>query len=171
MTVELALVSDTHVPSRADAVPGWVEERIRAADHVVHAGDFDSAAAYERVVELAGGEESLTAVVGNIDPRSFDLPVVETLRVEDVTFVVTHGAGPRRGYESRVAETVREEGGPEAIGVSGHTHEVLDAVVDGVRLLNPGTATGAPPGAAATMYVATVDGESVSVTLHRDESE
>jgi putative phosphoesterase len=169
MAVELTLVSDTHVPSRAGSIPAWVRERIRAADHVVHAGDFDSAEAFDRIVDLAGGEESLTAVIGNIDPRSFDLPVVETLRVEDVTFVVTHGAGPRRGYESRVAETVREEGGPEAVGVSGHTHEAPDEVVDGVRLLNPGTATGAPPGPEAPMYVATVDGESVSATLHRGE--
>ncbi|MFD1597985.1 metallophosphoesterase family protein [Halobellus rarus] len=171
MAVELALVSDTHVPSRADAIPTWVQDRIRAADHVVHAGDFDSAEAYDRIVELAGGEKSLTAVVGNIDPGSFDLPVVERLRVEDATFVVTHGAGPRRGYRSRVAGTVREEAGPEALGVSGHTHETLDEVVDGVRLLNPGTATGAPPGSEATMYVATVDGASVSVTLHSDEGE
>ncbi|QCC46624.1 metallophosphoesterase family protein [Halobellus limi] len=169
MTVELALVSDTHVPSRADSIPAWVEDRIRAADHVVHAGDFDSAAAYERIVDLAGGEGSLTAVVGNIDPPSLDLPVVETLRVEDVAFVLTHGAGPRRGYESRVAETVRKEGGPEAVGVAGHTHEPLDEVVDGVRLLNPGSATGAPPGSEPTMYAATVDGEAVSVTLHRGD--
>lgn len=170
MVVELALLSDTHVPSRADTIPAWIEERLRAADHVVHAGDFDAAETYDRIVELAGGEDSITAVLGNIDPRSFDLPVVETLAVEDVTFVVTHGSGPRRGYESRVAETVRETGGAEAIGIAGHTHEVLDEVVDGVRLLNPGTATGAPPGSEATMYGATVDGEDVSVTIHRGES-
>jgi putative phosphoesterase len=167
MVVALAVVSDTHIPSRADSIPPWIEDRTQAADHVVHAGDFDSAGAYERIVELAGGEESLTAVVGNIDPRSFDLPIVETLAVEDATFVVTHGAGPRHGYRERVAETVREEGGVDAVGIAGHTHEPLDAVVDGVRLLNPGTATGAPPGEEPTMYEVRVDGDDVLATLHR----
>ena len=98
-----------------------------------------------------------------------DLPAVATFEAEGATFVLTHGTGPTRDYEERVAGVVREEAGEGAVGVSGHTHEVLDAVVDGVRLLNPGTATGAPPGSAATMYVATVEGESVSVTLHRNE--
>jgi hypothetical protein len=168
MSVELALVSDTHVPSRAERIPDWVEARMRAADHVVHAGDFDSQAAYDRVVDVAGGTDALTAVAGNIDPRSFDLPAAATLAVEDVTFVVTHGSGPREGYRDRVAATVREEGGPDAVGVSGHTHEVMDETVAGVRLLNPGSATGARPAAEATMYTAVVSGESVDVTLHRE---
>ncbi|SFR50660.1 metallophosphoesterase family protein [Halogeometricum limi] len=168
MSVELAVVSDTHVPSRAAEIPEWVETRIRAADHVVHAGDFDSAAAYDRVVELAGGADNLTAVVGNIDPRTFDLPVTATLSVEDVQFVVTHGSGSREGYHERVAATVQEEGGENAVGISGHTHEPADEYVAGVRLLNPGSATGADPASETTMYTIVVDGADLTVTLHRE---
>jgi hypothetical protein len=168
MSVELAIVSDTHVPSRAPRIPDWVQRRMEAADHVVHAGDFDSKGAYDLVVELAGGADSLTAAVGNIDPRSFDLPAAATLAVEGVTFVVTHGSGPREGYRERVAATVREEGGDGAVGVSGHTHEVMDETVSGVRLLNPGSATGARPATETTMYTAVVDDGSLDVTLHRE---
>ena len=168
MSVELAVVSDTHVPSREARIPDWVAGRIRAADHVVHAGDFDSPDAYDRVVELAGGAGNLTAVLGNIDPRSFDLPEVTTLSVEDALFVVTHGSGPREGYRERVAGTVRESGGPDAVGISGHTHEVMDEAFDGVRLLNPGSATGASPATEATMLTVTVEGSDVSATLHRE---
>ncbi|MDS0294002.1 metallophosphoesterase family protein [Halogeometricum luteum] len=166
MSVDLAVVSDTHVPSREERIPEWVEERIREADHVVHAGDFDSAEAYDRVVELAGGEANLTAVVGNIDPRGFDLPETATLDVEDVRFVVTHGSGSLEGYRERVVEAVREAGGSDAVGICGHTHDVMDEFVDGVRLLNPGSATGAEPAAETTMYRLTVEGSDVSVTLH-----
>ncbi|QIB75893.1 metallophosphoesterase family protein [Halogeometricum borinquense] len=168
MPAQLAVVSDTHIPSRAERIPDWVAERIRAADHVVHAGDFDSLDAYDRVVELAGGAANLTAVAGNIDPRSFDLPEVTTFDVEAVRFVVTHGSGPRAGYRDRVAATVHEVADSDAIGISGHTHEVLDDVVDGVRLLNPGSATGAAPADETTMYTITVEGSDVSVTLHRE---
>lgn len=168
MSVDLAVVSDTHVPSREERVPEWVEQRIRTADHVVHAGDFDSEEAYDRVVELAGGEANLTAVAGNLDPRGFDLPEATTLDVEDVRFVVTHGSGPLEGYRERIVEVVREEAGPDAVGICGHTHDVMDEFVDGVRLLNPGSATGAEPAVETTMYRLTVDGSDVSVTLHHE---
>jgi putative phosphoesterase len=168
MAIELALVADTHVPSRAERIPEWVERHLQSADHVVHAGDFDSPEAYDRVVELAGGPQHLTAVAGNLDPASLDLSAVETFGVDGVTFVVTHGSGPREGYHGRVASVVRERGGDDAVGVSGHTHEVMDERYDGVRLLNPGSATGASPASATSLYTAVVDDGDLEVTLHRE---
>jgi len=41
--MELAILSDTHVPGQADALPDAFRERVREADHVIHAGDFGSA--------------------------------------------------------------------------------------------------------------------------------
>lgn len=164
--MDLAVVSDTHVPSRATEIPEWVCRRIEAADHTVHAGDFDSGETLARVRELADG--NLTAVKGNIDGADVDLPDVATLTVEGVTFVVTHGTGPRAGYAERVAGIAREEAGTDAIGIAGHTHEPMDAVVDGVRLLNPGTATAANAGDEATMLTVRVEDGSVDVRLHRE---
>lgn len=153
----VAILSDTHVPSRRAALPGFVREELAAADCTLHADDFDSRETYEAIRDLAG---DLTAAAGNMDP-AMDLPRVATRTVGGVTFVVTHGIGSKAkaDYERRVAGIVREHG-PDAVGVSGHTHAVLDSVVDGVRLLNPGSATGAAPADRATMYRAEVlDGE------------
>ena len=167
--MELAVVSDSHVPERAESIPAPFRERIEAADHVVHAGDFTSAAALETFRELADG---LTAVFGNMDPRNLDLPAVATHTVDGVTFVVTHGTGSPAGYEERIAGVVAEEagdataGGGSAIGVAGHTHEVLDTRVDGVRLLNPGSVTGAAPAERATMMTVDVQAGEVEVTVH-----
>lgn len=164
----VALVSDTHVPTRTDRIPDWVRTRIRRADYAIHAGDFESADALATVRELADG--GLTAVAGNVDRPALDLPAVATLDVEGVTFVVTHGTGPARSYRERVAETVRERSGESGdrsvVGVSGHTHEVMDAAEAGVRLLNPGSATGAAPAERATMMVATVEDGELSVQVH-----
>ncbi|QIO21795.1 metallophosphoesterase family protein [Haloarcula sp. JP-L23] len=160
--MDVALISDTHIPSRASAIPDAFRERIEAADHVVHAGDFDSEGALSNVRAMAA---RLTAVGGNMDPR-IGLPDVATVDLGGVTFVVTHGTGARRGYEDRVAGIVREEAGPDAVGVSGHTHEVLDTTHGGVRLLNPGSATGASPADRATMMTATVADGDLDVTLH-----
>ncbi|MFC7044448.1 metallophosphoesterase family protein [Halobacteriaceae archaeon GCM10025711] len=163
----LAILADTHVPSREPAVPAWVETAVEAADHTIHAGDFDAKPVYESLVDLAGG--NLTAVHGNLDPADLELPHVATVALDGVTFVVTHGTGPRDGYEERIVEAVRgETTDPDAVGVGGHTHEVLDAEVDGTRILNPGSATGAEPASEPTMLVADVTDGDLSVEVRRE---
>ena len=47
--MELAILSDTHVPEQAEDLPEPFRDRIAAADHVVHAGDFGSVEAFEAV--------------------------------------------------------------------------------------------------------------------------
>ena len=184
--MELAILADTHIPSRATAIPDAFEERIRDADHVVHAGDFDSEGAFATVRELA---TDLTAVAGNMDP-AIGLQRAVAVELGGVPVVVTHGTGSKRGYEGRVAGIVHQEladgddspagtedspaephGDTTPIAVAGHTHEVLDTVHDGVRILNPGSATGASPADRATMMTATVDGgtvdgETIDVRVH-----
>ncbi|MFC4448817.1 metallophosphoesterase family protein [Halorussus aquaticus] len=157
--VEIAIVSDTHVPSRAERIPDWVAERVREADYTIHAGDFDSPEAYETVADLAG--ENLTAVAGNMDPDSLDLPEVATVDVGDTTFVVTHGtAATAEEYEETVAAAVSEELTGPGIAVAGHTHAVVDDDIEGIRFLNPGSATGADPANVATMMtVEILEGE------------
>lgn len=161
--VELAVLSDTHVPSRADRIPDRAIERVRAADHAIHAGDFDSEAAYETVADVAA---DLTAVRGNTDPASLGLPAVETVELGGVRFVLTHGTGPTSGYRERVLRTAREAVEEPAVSVSGHTHEVMDERVDGIRLLNPGTATGASPADRATMMTVRAEDGRVDVEVH-----
>jgi hypothetical protein len=151
-------MGDTHVPSRAPAIPEWVCEEMRAADHVVHTGDFDSAEALATVRELAA---DLTAVAGNIDPATLDLPAVATLDAGGVRFVVTHGHRGTGGYDEHVAGvTAANAAAGPTVGVSGHTHQRRDAVVDGYRLVNPGSATGADPAPETSVVVVEAgDGE------------
>jgi putative phosphoesterase len=160
--MEVAIISDTHVPSRAREVPPAFRERIAAVDHVLHAGDFDSPEALADQRALA---TAMTAVSGNMD-RGLDLPATAAVELGGVKFVLTHGTGPPAGYEERVVEAVQDRDGD--VGVAGHTHEVLDRTLAGVRLLNPGSATGAPPASATTMMTATVSEGQVTVSLHED---
>jgi len=164
--MNVAIISDTHIPSRAHSIPSWARRHVSDADHVIHAGDFDSTKALADVRELA---TRLTAVGGNMDPHGLGLPDVETVRLGGVTFVVTHGTGSRRDYEQRVARIVSDQDvdGP-VVGVSGHTHELLDTIVNGVRLLNPGSVAGAAPAQAATMLTAEASDGDIDVTVRRE---
>ena len=158
----VALVSDTHIPSRADELPDFAENEIEDADVVVHAGDFDSTEAYESIRDLA--DEDFVAVGGNMDPANIGLSRVETVWVEDVQFVVTHGTGSLDNYDRRVVSAVKDaRDDPDAVGVCGHTHKLRDHVVDGVRLLNPGSATGADPADSASLLLVDVEGSELSV--------
>lgn len=160
----VALISDTHIPERASAIPERFRERIREADHVIHAGDFTTNDVLAALAETADG--NLTAVYGNMDPRSLDLPAVATYRTEGLTFVVTHGTGPPRDYQDRIARIVRDEAHEEAVGIAGHTHEPLDTTVNGIRLLNPGSVTGAAPASQTTMMTLMIDDGTLDVELH-----
>jgi hypothetical protein len=181
--MRIAVISDTHIPSRADAIPEWVIEEVERSDHTIHAGDFDSPDAYERVVEIA---PELTAVIGNMDPRNIDVPEVATLDVREtsapspaarqnaersedtagVRFVVVHGTGDLATYDERVAGIVDEHAAEEGttVGISGHTHQRRDEVIDGYRLLNPGSATGADPASEVSMLVVEVSDGKIDVT-------
>ena len=161
--MKIAIVSDSHIPSRERQIPESFRERIETAEHVLHAGDFDSENALADMRALA---RELTAVSGNMDPR-IGLPAVASVERGGGEFVLTHGTGSPRGYEARVAETVRDHAETsDPVGVSGHTHELLDTRHDGIRLLNPGSMTGASPARRATMMTATVADGSLTVETH-----
>lgn len=158
----LAIIADTHVPTRADEIHEWVLEEVENADHTIHAGDFESEDTLETVREHA---EKLSAVTGNMD-SGLDLPETATIELGGQEFVVTHGTGDIEDYEERVAGIVREEGSSDAVGVSGHTHQVLDTEVEGMRLLNPGSATGADPASTTSMMVVEAEDGELDVTVH-----
>ena len=160
--MDVAIIADTHIPSRAQRLPDAFRERIRGADHVIHAGDFDSKGALADLRDLA---PDLTAVAGNMDPR-VGLPSITAVELGGVTFVVTHGTGSPRDWGLRVARIVEAEATRPRVGVAGHTHEVTDSVENGVRLLNPGSATGAAPADRTTMMTAAVADGDVDVTVH-----
>ncbi|MDZ7688789.1 MAG: metallophosphoesterase family protein [Halobacteriales archaeon] len=158
--MQVAVVSDSHVPGRADEIPDRVLNACEDADMTAHAGDFTSEEAYEEF-DATG---KLVSVRGNMDSVS-GLPRTDTFVAGGVEFVVTHGTGAPFGYEDRVAETVRDESREDAVGVCGHTHEVMDTTHGGVRLLNPGSCTGAPPADLATMMLVEAEDGALEVEV------
>jgi putative phosphoesterase len=180
--MQVAILSDMHVPGQADALPEAFAEHVADADHVVHAGDFGSHEAIETVQDLA---HDLTAAYGNADPVDAPLPGVDAAAVEGVTVVVHHGeVNPvaRAVYHAHEGIVKKEADWLDAVadvarartagvdtvpvGVAGHSHEVVDEVHEGIRVLNPGSATAAGPAERATMMTAEVADGELDVTLH-----
>jgi putative phosphoesterase len=132
----LAVVADTHLPRGSRQLPDECLELMRAADVVIHAGDFSTLAVYE---ELAGVCRELVAVHGNVDDTELRrrLPERVELEVDGVRLGVIHDAGPARG---RLARLRREF--PDADGVVfGHSHLPLHEAEAGFQIFNPGSPT------------------------------
>ena len=126
------MLSDTH--GRDDArLEGAALASVDAADVVVHAGDFTTAAV---VSAFEATSERLVAVHGNVDEAAVKerLPATATLDVGGRRLVVVHG---HEHDETARALLGRQEGAD--VVVSGHSHRA--AVVDAgdATLLNPGS--------------------------------
>lgn len=134
--MNVAVIADTHLPRGTRRIPEACLSRLRAADLILHAGDFTAAAA---LGELEALGPPVRAVHGNMDDAVLreELPGTLVLEVGGLRIGMTHDAGPRVGREERL---VRRFPGCAAI-VYGHTHEPQVALVGEVWILNPGSPT------------------------------
>ncbi|WP_425955636.1 metallophosphoesterase family protein [Xylanimonas sp. McL0601] len=155
MPTRLLLLSDTHVPSRARALPGSVWRAIDAADVVVHAGDWTTTELLDAVEARAA---LLVGVAGNNDGPELHERLGEAtwLRIEGLRVAVVHETGPKQGRERRADATFP---GMDLL-VFGHSHIPWDSVSPaGMRLLNPGSPTDRRRQPVGTYLTATVTGD------------
>jgi putative phosphoesterase len=160
--VKLLLISDTHVPKRARALPAQVLAAVEDADVVVHAGDWVDAATLDLLEQRS---RRLVGVWGNNDGPELRRRLPEVARVElaGIRFAVVHETGPATGREARADQDF-----PDAdVLVFGHSHIPWDSVSpQGLRLLNPGSPTDRRRQPVCTYLTADVtDGRLSAVTL------
>jgi uncharacterized protein len=134
--VEIAIISDTHLPRGSRALPAACLERLRGADLIVHAGDLSRLAVLEELRSL--GE--VVAVRGNADDAAVRavLPETALIRADERRIAVLHDAGPAAGRLRRLRARF-----PEADAVIfGHSHIPLhERSGDGFEIFNPGSPT------------------------------
>src|SRR5690242_8250444 len=97
----IAVISDTHLPRGARRIPDQCLERLKAADLILHAGDFVSLEALEEIEAIG---PPLAAVHGNVDSGDVRrrVPVERTVVAGDVRIGMVHDAGPSRGRIERM---------------------------------------------------------------------
>jgi putative phosphoesterase len=136
--VRLAIIADTHLPRGTRALPEDCVARLRAADLVVHAGDFTAAAVLDELEALG---PPVAAVHGNVDEPALRerLPAERVIEAGGVRIGLLHDAGPARGRLPRMARRF-----PDADAVVfGHSHVPLHErdPATGFQIFNPGSPT------------------------------
>ena len=133
----IAVISDTHFPSRGRVLPDTCLSAIEGANLLIHAGDLADGATLEM---LRGLGPPLLAVVGNADDNDVRGALPETVEheIEGLRIAMVHNSGPAAGRLARLAKRF-----PSAdLVIFGHSHvPLLARDPSGFTVLNPGSAT------------------------------
>lgn len=162
--VSLVITADTHLPTRAKALPAPLLEAVDAADVVVHAGDWVDEATLDLLEDRS---RRLVACWGNNDGPGLRARLPEVARVDlaGLRLGVVHETGQKQRREERMDATYDDLD----VLVFGHSHIPWDTTTPrGVRLLNPGSPTDRRQQPHCTfLTAAVVDGRIAGVELHR----
>ncbi|HEV7657630.1 MAG TPA: metallophosphoesterase [Mycobacteriales bacterium] len=162
--MEIVVLADTHVPTRARDLPAAVWDAVEAADVVIHAGDWVDVSLLDALEARAA---RLLGVYGNNDGPALRarLPLVARATLGGVRFAVVHETGAATGRERRCAA---DYPGTDVL-VFGHSHIPWDTVAGtGLRLLNPGSPTDRRRQPEKTYLSVVAEGGALrEVTLHR----
>ncbi len=125
------------MPRKGLALPPACVARLRAADLIVHAGDWSS---MEAVARVRGLGPPVVGVRGNVEEPAVRaaLPATAQAEVGGVRIGVVHDGGPGAGRLSRLR---RRFPAADAV-VFGHSHIPWhEAAEDGFVVVNPGSPT------------------------------
>ena len=160
--MRLAIISDTHLPRGGRALPPACVEQLRAADLILHAGDFMELAVLEELQALG---PTVCAVRGNVDSAELQarLPLTRVVAAEGVKIAMVHDAGP----SDRRLERLRRRFPDADAVVFGHSHIPLLERDAGFTIFNPGSPTERRRAPHHTMGLATVDHGAVTFRIIR----
>ena len=132
--MRIGVISDTHIPSRAKAIPPGVARIFAGVDLILHAGDISVRAVLDELGTIA----PVQAVGGNVDDPSLQagLPAEIRLDAGGISLGMVHNSGPASGRRARMSRLFP---GCRVV-VFGHSHQPVVEDRDGLLLLNPGSA-------------------------------
>jgi putative phosphoesterase len=137
----VGLISDTHVPVRAEKIPLRVFKVFEEVDFIIHAGDLVKLWVVDELEQLA----PVLVVYGNMDGPEVrgKLPRLNSLKVFDWRIGVTHD--PKALFGIGKMRELAAKNGFDVL-VYGHTHSASVKWDGDVLFVNPGSPTNpAPP--------------------------
>jgi putative phosphoesterase len=156
----LAVIADTHLPRGPRRLPDACVERLRAADAILHAGDFVELSV---LAELEALGPPVHAVRGNVDSSELQarLPATRMVDAAGARIALVHDGGPAHDRFQRLRRRF-----PDADAVVfGHSHIPLHEARDGFQIFNPGSPTERRRAPRHTMGIATVEDGALTFAL------
>jgi putative phosphoesterase len=136
----VGLISDTHIPSKAKAIPPRVFEVFHEVMFILHAGDLTQLDVINDLERLA----PVVASSGNMDEPSVKekLPKMNTIDVGKWKIGVVHTLGAFNNLQKM--RKVAKQNNFQVL-IFGHTHRPFIRREDNVLFMNPGSPTNPLP--------------------------
>ncbi|MGZ4239817.1 MAG: metallophosphoesterase family protein [Solirubrobacteraceae bacterium] len=98
--MDIAVISDTHMPKGGRRLPEACVARLQAADLIIHAGDLTGLEVLNDLRRYA----PVKAVHGNVDDAAVQaaLPATATVRAEGARIAIVHDSGPAHARLARL---------------------------------------------------------------------
>lgn len=136
----ILVISDSHLPHRAESIPEEIWSEVEKAETVIHCGDFETRELYEKLESKA---KEFYGVQGNCD--RFETEKYIDFEMKEYSIGVTHGTGIHPRGDHDTLANIAEKMGVDVL-FHGHTHHQEAVEHNGKVLLNPGSCTGVPGG-------------------------
>lgn len=153
--MRIAVISDTHLQSASTWLEDIYEQHLAPADAVLHCGDVTGAPLLHYLMQ----HPEFHAIAGNMDRYGLDheLPDRRELELDGLRIGLTHG----HGFPWPISKHLPQAFSPDLDLICfGHTHVFKDTVVDGVRIVNPGSMT-SPRQGPRSLALVTANGREI----------
>lgn len=155
----IGLISDTHIPDRANKIPDTVLSSFKDVDLIIHAGDLTTMDVIDELESIA----PVMAVQGNMDRvAGLKLPKARVINAEGLRIGVAHGEVYPRADTQQLLYLAKQL--DVNILVSGHSHQPKIEQVEDVLLLNPGSPV-VPRLADRTVMLLEINDKNVDVEI------
>lgn len=158
--MQIAIISDTHMPRGDRRIPPGCLDRCREADAILHAGDLSDVPVLELLRALG---PPVHAIHGNVDTAAIRalLPPRAERQFEGVRLGMIHAPGASAGRLARLRAVFPD---CQAV-IFGHTHMPEHAEQDGFQIFNPGSPTERRRAPVHTMGIARITDGAVVFEL------
>jgi len=134
--MKIGVISDTHIPERANDIPKEVYLAFKDVDLIIHAGDLVTIKVLESLRKIA----QVKAVLGNMDSSDLhkELKAREEFQIKNFKIGLTHGSG----HPAKLLDLIKDRFPKETdIVIFGHSHRPFNEKIDKTLFFNPGTPT------------------------------
>ena len=136
--MRIGVISDTHIPDRAEEIPPEILEAFKKVDMIIHTGDF---VGLEVLKKLRNVCSDVHAVYGNMDPEEIRnvLPEKEIVKVGKFQIGIAHGYG----HPNKLVDFLSKMFADDAVDaiVFGHSHVPMNEKKGKILFFNPGSPT------------------------------
>ncbi len=136
--MRIGVISDTHIPDKAQAIPREILDEFKKVDMIIHAGDLVDLSTLRQLEEVC---PDVRAVYGNMDPENVrnKLPEKLIFSVGIYKIAVMHGVGPANSLVGLLSAVFKKD--KVDMVVFGHSHTAFNEKVGNILFFNPGSAT------------------------------